>query len=514
MYVERYRVLAIAPLFLFGCEAPESKESAPLADSSPGDSPSPILPLQCAAPAAELRYNLVPGLLDTTDTAQPMMEQGAVAMADLDGDGDDDLLISKRNDGLYLQKNADGVLGSPQKILAEPLISTLALGDVDADHDLDLLVGGHADTPTLMLNDAHGGFVSVNAGLPMVVATIRGANFGDTDGDGDLDLVLAVAGQGPDMREHLLLNDGTGFFVDGFLPAAADGEGLSWDPLLTDLDRDGDLDLYLVNAEQDRNGKSRYLKNEGGIFVDAGGQCTCTSTGNPMGAGVADFNGDLIPDLYVASTGSNYLLTGQESGSFVDATASMSAAGLSSPEQMAYGAMIYDHDNDRDLDIFVATGPLGEARFVQPDLFLDRQGDGFVEQAAVMGLADMGVGRAVVAGFFDGDAFLDPLVSHLAGPSQLWVAPCTDQRGLVVELLGKAPNRYGVGAWVEVDSGGRTFLAPVSSHAGWGGAIHPRAHFGLGSDYAEQLRVFWPSGETQELELGPETAARILIEEP
>ena len=512
MYTDRCRVLSVGLLFLFSCRTPTTKES--VLESAPGDSPALSLPSQCATPAATLDYSLVPGVLDTTDTSQPMMEQGAVAMADLDNDGDDDLLISKRNDGLYLQKNGAGVLGSPQKILPDPLISTLALGDVDADHDLDLLVGGHSDTPTLMLNDGYGGFVAINAGLPTVVATIRGADFGDADGDGDLDLVLAVAGEGPDMRERLLLNDGTGFFVEGFLPAAADGEGLSWDPLLADLDRDGDLDLYLVNAEQDRNGKSRYLVNEGGIFVDAGDSCACISIGNPMGAGVADFNGDLIPDLYVASTGSNYLLTGQGDGSFVDATASMGAAGLSSPEQMAYGAMIYDHDNDRDLDIFVTTGPLGEARFVQPDLFLDRQGDRFVEQAAAMGLADMGVGRAVVAGLFDGDAFPDPLVSHLGSPSQLWVAPCTDQRALVVELAGKAPNRYGVGAWVELESSGQIFLAPVSSHAGWGGAVHPRAHFGLGSGYAERLRVFWPSGERQEVELGPLTAARILVEEP
>ncbi|HND28692.1 MAG TPA: CRTAC1 family protein [Myxococcota bacterium] len=499
-------------LLLVACRAPEEKESAP-AESEPEDSPTLSLPLQCAYPTPELVYSAVPGLLDTTDSLQPMMEQGAVAMADLDGDGDDDLLISKRNDGLYLQKNASGVLGSPLKILPEPLISTLALGDVDADHDLDLLVGGHGDTPTLMLNDAHGGFVAVNAGLPTVVATIRGANFGDTDGDGDLDLVLAVAGEGPDMREHLLLNDGSGFFTDGVLPAAADGEGLSWDPLLADLDRDGDLDLYLVNAEQDRNGKSRYLVNQNGVFSDAGDRCTCTATGNPMGAGTADFNGDLLPDLFVASTGSNYLLTGQQGGGFVDVTASTNAAGFDSPEQMAYGAMIYDHDNDRDLDILIATGPLGEARFTQPDLFLDRQGEVFVERAAAMGLADMGVGRAAVAGLLDGDAFLDPLVSHLGSPSTLWVAPCTDQRALVVELLGKAPNRYGVGAWVEVDSGDQTFLALVSSHAGWGSAVHPRAHFGLGSGYAERLRVFWPSGAVQEVELGPETEARILVEE-
>lgn len=501
-------------LVLVACEAPETKESVPSGVESEGADSVPVsLPSQCAAPAAELVYSKVPGLVDTTDTQPQMMEQGAVAMADLDGDGDDDLLISKRNDGLYLQKNAAGVLASPQIMLADPLISTLALGDVDADRDLDLLVGGHADTPTLMLNDGHGSFIAVSAGLPTVVATIRGASFGDTDGDGDLDLVLAVAGEGPDMRERLLLNDGTGLFSEGVLPTAVDGPGLSWDPLLADMDRDGDLDLYLVNAEQDRNGKSRYLINENGVFVDAGEQCACVSTGNPMGASVADFNGDRIPDLFVASTGSNYILTGQEDGGFIDVTAVLNAAGFTAPEQMAYGSVVFDHDNDRDLDVLVATGPLGEARFEQPDLFLDRQGDVFVERAAELGLADMGVGRAAVAGLLDGDAFLDPLVSHLGSPSTLWAAPCTDQRALVVELLGKAPNRYGVGAWVEVDSGGQTFLAPVSSHAGWGSAIHPRAHFGLGSGHAERLRVFWPSGGVQEVELGPETDARVFVEE-
>lgn len=481
------------------------------------DSAPPLeRPSQCGEPAENLSYTEVPGLIDTTDTVGTPMEQGAAAMADLDGDGDDDLLIAQRDVGVWLQENEGGTLAVGELLLTEPLVAILALGDVDGDRDLDVFVGGHGDTPTLLLNDGAAGFSPVEAGLPSVQNTIRGASFGDSDGDGDLDLMLAVAGEGPDMRDRLLKNDGSGSFSEdrSALPPPDDGPGLSWDPLWSDLDRDGDIDLYLVNAEQAQNGASRLLINDGtGSFTDLPLSCGCRITGNPMGASVADFNGDLAPDLYITGTGANWLIERQSSGDYVDAAAALGAQALAGDEHMAFGSIAFDHDNDGFIDLLMAAGKLGMGPDEQRDVLLAGGPNGFTDRAPALGLDDPGVGRATVAGLLDADGFYDPLVTHMGGPSRLWQGPCTENRALIVDLVGQGANTFGVGAWLELDTASGTQLRELSAHAGWASQVHPRAHFGLGDETPERLRVFWPYGEVQEVELGADTPLRIAVEQ-
>jgi hypothetical protein len=174
----------------------------------------------------------------------------AVALGDLDGDGDlDVVLVGLDQDHLYL--NEDGgrrwverAFGSRETGDA-PRWTGVALADVDGDADLDIVVPGRYESRSLIyLNDGKASFAEhrpfgATADDPTSVAV------GDMDGDGDLDIVAAHWEQ-----PHLLyVNDGGG----NFTPHGRFGSGReqAWSVALADMDLDGDLDAVVGSANID-----------------------------------------------------------------------------------------------------------------------------------------------------------------------------------------------------------------------------------------------------------------------
>jgi hypothetical protein len=189
-------------------------------------------------------------------------------LADLDADGDLDavcvppVVAGARaffNDGY-------GVFAPLDRAFGEAGARGIALGDVDADGDVDLVVshwfgGGKAAANLLFLNDGRGTFSSGSAiggdGGQIALA--------DLDGDGDLDLVyshLTPYGpiQGPFNPASISLNDGRGHFKAS--------QGSLGDPAfhwfrLGDLDGDGDLDAFVFHQlGQNGNYSSVWLNQD------------------------------------------------------------------------------------------------------------------------------------------------------------------------------------------------------------------------------------------------------------
>src|SRR5262245_8479815 len=171
---------------------------------------------------------------------------GAVALADMDGDGDLDAL-GRTPYPSYAQVNHLLLNGGPGTFTdastnfptgAGNLGTGVAVGDVDGNGSLDAILGDG------LFRNLSGNAVFTMAGPasfppPPPNATTRGAGLGDVDGDGDLDAFLAAR------EDHLLLNDGAGAFVDVsgtiYLPAPFDDEAIA----LGDVDADGDLDAFV-----------------------------------------------------------------------------------------------------------------------------------------------------------------------------------------------------------------------------------------------------------------------------
>jgi hypothetical protein len=122
-------------------------------------------------------------------------------------------------------------------------LGDIALGDVDHDGDLDAIItNGHfqsASYPAMVfINDGTGQFM--DSGQRLSAVRNAGVALGDLDADGDLDLVLA------DYMEpcQIWLNDGNGQFTDSNVRVG--GDQFYRHVHLGDLDGDRDLDIFLA----------------------------------------------------------------------------------------------------------------------------------------------------------------------------------------------------------------------------------------------------------------------------
>lgn len=185
------------------------------------------------------------------------------------------------------------------------------------------------------------------------------ADFGDVDNDGDIDVVVANAGQDKDV---LLINLGNGFFEDQSYRLQVMNSEVSTDVDFADIDNDGDLDLGVAKSGFGGGGQCRILINDGkGFFSEETTIRLPPLSASTRDLDFGDVDGDGDVDIVMANvyvfganvSRQNRILINNGHGYFIDETLKPDGTPYRFPIDNASprSVVLGDVDNDGDLDI-------------------------------------------------------------------------------------------------------------------------------------------------------------------
>ncbi len=340
----------------------------------PANSMRILLPLLLAPAATAQQFTYQNGLLPG-----PNRWAEGVTAADVDGDGDLDLLFSE-GEGfasagaqracrlLVNQTVPTGTLSFTDESTAR-LGSYLAngknviSGDVNGDGWVDLLFVNAFNTqvPFLFINrgasqPGYFDMESATRGLTEALSS-GGAAFGDLDDDGDLDLILSDSGSsylgGAGAKPRLYRNDGTGHFTEDAASLGAAVKKAQMDVQLVDVDGDFDLDFFGPNRASNAGGNHYLMLNDGtGTFTDVSSTLPSTSS-SVYEAEAGDLDGDTDIDLFFVS------LSGFREGHVENVSPTggpqWQAGSPLSVQVDDNEIVLLDYDNDEDYDVIVGS---------------------------------------------------------------------------------------------------------------------------------------------------------------
>ncbi len=258
----------------------------------------------------------------------------------------------------------------------------VAIGDINNDGLADIFLSANMGPNKLYLNKGDFKFedISDKAGVTGNKPWSTGVAMVDINGDGLLDIYVSNAGnmEGNNHDNDLYINNGDLTFAEKAAEYNLAKTGFSTHASFFDYDKDGDLDVYILNnsnipvsslgyAEQrgvraqDWEGVpdifkgvgDMLLRNDDGKFVDVSEEAGIYGSliGFGLGVMVSDINGDLWPDIYVSNDfyERDYLYINQQDGTFKeeikDWTSHLSLS--------AMGIDMADINNDGLADIFI-----------------------------------------------------------------------------------------------------------------------------------------------------------------
>lgn len=506
-----------------------------------------------------------PSFVDVTESAGIVFEPadplcvscenwvgGAVAIGDYDGDGDDDIYLTRRDTADMLFRNeSDGTFVDVAATagLGDPTIPSngAAWADIDSDGDLDLLVTTQGATRHYLFVNTDGQFredaLARGVALESEAATSGfSASFGDFDRDGWLDLHITEwrreLPQGALSRAVLLRNRGEsapGFFEDVTdaagvsLAALRPGAVFAFTSTFSDLDDDGWPDLAIAGDF----GTSRlFWNNQDGTFTDGTLAAGVGGDENGMGSAIGDYDGDGRLDWFVTSifdpdprcpppcdwgASGNRLYRNRGDRTFEDTT---EATGVRDGG-WGWGASFLDYDNDSHLDLVMTNGTVMAEHTVEdkynddPMRLWRSSADGFVELATSAGLAETGPGKGLAIFDYDQDGDQDIVVVNDPGGPRLFRNDGGNRASwLRLKLQGQFPNQAALGARVELfaPDGSLTQVREVRGGNQFLGQSETIVHFGLGAtERIGRVRVRWPDGTEENVAENAELNQVLLV---
>jgi hypothetical protein len=438
---------------------------------------------------------------DVTDKAgvgHPGWGMGA-CVADVDGDGFEDLYVTSIGGNHLYRNNRDG---SFRDVTQEAGVggggwsTGCGFADYDRDGNLDLFVSRYVKVDLEHLPEFGKGKTCEYRGIAVQCGP-RGL-----PGEGDL----------------LFHNDGNGHFTEvGEKAGVSDprhyfGLGIAW----FDANADGWPDLFVAN---DSTPNLLYLNRKDGTFEETAFPMGVAVSEDgaeqgSMGVAVGDYDGSGRWSLFVTNFSEEYNALYRNDGDhFTDASFASKTAPSSLP-YVGWGTAFLDYDNDGLLDLIAVNGHVypqldrshlgASAGYRQRKLLYHNRGDGtFDEVAAQFGptLTEERVSRGLAVSDLDNDGRLDVVVNDLDGrPQVLHNEGDAAGHWLLVKLRGAGRNTDAIGAVVTVKAGALRQTRLVQSGTSYLSQDDTRRHFGLGSSaVADSVEVRWPDGTTTKL---------------
>jgi hypothetical protein len=442
-----------------------------------------------------------------------------------DGDGFPDLFVAQYGDNVLLHNRPGGALGRRLEDRSAALDphpgwnAGVCAGDVDLDGDLDLY------TTTYLVYDealmpAPGSLALKRDDPPaMLPYAFPGGSNALFINRGDW------ASAGPGAR----------CFVDeAEARGVADRQGRGMQPILTDYDGDGDLDLYVANDvspnslfENDGAGRFTNVAFDSGVDDPRGGM--------GLALGDVDLDGDLdwflsnweldANGLYLNNV-LNSLSQKHRTASFTDVAVK---AGLAAPSvgRTGWGAELFDAEGDGDLDLLLLNGytsPDYESTGIcmgQPAHFFLNDGAARFEAAfgrlGAFG-AELRPWRCLAGADFDRDGDLDFLATSNNGPARFLVRNAVGRvpgaRWLALRLAGRPGNPDAIGALVQIEAEGLTLVQEQRAGTSYLAGNPPELLFQLppGPDEVS-ISVRWPFGGSSSLSVR-DFDRRLTVEAP
>jgi Na+-translocating ferredoxin:NAD+ oxidoreductase RnfD subunit len=422
---------------------------------------------------------------------------GCVA-ADVDLDGRTDLYVTSTTYDALLWNRGDGTfseIARPAGIASYGWHAGAAVGDFNGDGLPDIIVTGYTD-PNAPIPGSVVGYPTNHRGVRDLLYLNLGT---DRSGRPKFREVGLLAGLDPGEPEH-----GLGAVV-------------------TDLDGDGRLDVYVANDED----PNRLYRNEpwpGGVAADpaglgfrlreVAGRTGVADANAGMGIAAADYDRNGGTDLFVSnSRGQGHAVYRQTPTGYADGRDDFA----DTEALTGWGDSWIDLDLDTDLDLVLTNGDIpvrSLAGDAEPIQVLENQSNGTAQQFADLGLRSgdqdrlQTNGRGLAAADYDNDGDLDVAINSIGGPLILLDNTTSGGNWLAIRLPGFWP-----GARVTaVLPDGRELVRQVQAGGSYLSSEDPRLLFGLG-DAPRVLTVViqYPDGTQAHLQ---DITANQLVDAP
>lgn len=454
--------------------------------------------------SAQLSFPAAPDRLFYSNLSSEL----ALGAHDVNADGFADLIRIGSDNRLYidLQSPTDSTFSGFSLPLPAAEYSCLAAADLNRDGYTDLAVGS-ADGTLLLLTGRFDNSFDTQV-LTTGAATFQTVHWVDLNRDGLLDL-FATNDSGANQvfratTATTLVADTTLFVAPPLDTVFQSGNRAArW----TDIDLDGDLDLYLCRRATDSTilGSGRnllYINQGNGTFTEEADAFGLADTLNSWAAEFGDLDNDGDLDAYLINENGPNRLLRQGANGFTDITANALPAIISGGKQV----FLADFNHDRYLDLLIAGISGGFRVYVFVSL------DNYVEFTGALPFLS---GNTATVGRLNKDPFLDAIVG-LPSPENDQLAlnsANTNTQFATVRLQGVQSNASGIGAQARLHGSWGVQTRELQSSNSHGIVQPAEFNFGLGSATSiDSLEVFWPSGIRSRI-IGPPVDSVITLSE-